>query len=82
MRTNPGEPLPRLILAGHTPAQAERLAEQVPAWRAAPEAAVTGLAAVGSLFREFVARDGPERVRASRAHAAVAGRAWVEYRTG
>ncbi|MFD8531328.1 phosphotransferase family protein [Streptosporangium canum] len=74
--------IPRLIFAGHTPAQAERLAEQVPAWKAAPEAAITGLAAVWSLFREYVARNGPERIRASRAHAAAAGRAWVEYRTG
>jgi aminoglycoside phosphotransferase (APT) family kinase protein len=73
--------IPRLILSGHTPAQAERLAEQVPAWKAAPEAAVTGLAAVWSLFREYVARNGPERIRASRACAAEAGRAWVEYRT-
>ncbi|MFD8561690.1 hypothetical protein ACWDOR_26590 [Streptosporangium canum] len=71
-----------LILAGHTPEQAEALAEQVPAWKAAPEAAVTGLAAVWSLFREYVARNGPERIRASRACAAAAGRAWVEYRTG
>ncbi|MFJ2033691.1 phosphotransferase [Streptosporangium sp. NPDC087985] len=73
--------IPRLILAGHTPEQAEARAEQVPAWKTAPEAAVTGLAAVWSLFREFVARNGPERIRASRAHAATAGRAWVEYRT-
>ncbi|MGV9771585.1 hypothetical protein [Streptosporangium sp. NPDC003464] len=74
--------IPRLILADHTPAEAERLAEQVPAWKAAPEAAVTGLAAVWSLSREYVARNGPERIRASRAHAAAAGRAWVEYRAG
>ncbi|MFI6801718.1 phosphotransferase family protein [Streptosporangium canum] len=74
--------IPRLILAGHTPEQAEALAEQVPAWKAAPEAAVTGLAAAWSLFREYVARNGPERIRASRACAAAAGRAWVEYRTG
>ncbi|MDP9862210.1 MULTISPECIES: phosphotransferase family protein [Streptosporangium] len=74
--------IPRLILAGHTPAEAERLAEQVPAWKSAPEPVVTGLAAVWSLFREFVARRGPEPIRASRARAAAAGRAWVEYRTG
>ncbi|WP_433253904.1 phosphotransferase family protein [Streptosporangium sp. CA-135522] len=73
--------IPRLILAGHTPEQAEVLADQLPAWKAAPEVAVTGLAAVWSLFREFVARNGPERIRASRARAAEAGRAWVEYRT-
>ncbi|MGA4989843.1 phosphotransferase family protein [Nonomuraea bangladeshensis] len=73
--------VPRLILAGHTPEQAEALAVQVPAYKSAPEKAVTGLAAVWSLFREFVARNGPERIRASRARAAGAGRAWVEYRT-
>ncbi|MEV7011601.1 phosphotransferase [Streptosporangium sp. NPDC051022] len=73
--------VPRLILAGHTPEQAEQLATQVPAWKAAPESAVTGLAAVWSLFREFVSRNGPAGIQASRAAAAAAGRAWVEYRT-
>lgn len=73
--------IPRLILAGHTPEQAETLAAQVPAYKSAPEEAVTGLAAVWSLFREFVARNGPQGIRASRARAAAAGRAWVEYRT-
>ncbi|MGW3365512.1 hypothetical protein ACWDOR_21505 [Streptosporangium canum] len=58
--------IPRLILADHTPEQAEALAEQAPAWKAAPETAVTDLAAVWSLFREYVARNGPERIRASR----------------
>jgi aminoglycoside phosphotransferase (APT) family kinase protein len=73
--------IPRLILAGHTPEQAETLAAQVPAYKSAPEEAVTGLAAAWSLFREFVARNGPQSIRASRARAATAGRAWVEYRT-
>ncbi|WP_344919911.1 phosphotransferase family protein [Streptosporangium oxazolinicum] len=73
--------VPRLILAGHTPEEAERLAEQVPAWKGAPAETVTGLAAVWSLFREFVARNGPAGIRASRAQAAAAGRAWMEYRT-
>ncbi|MGC5015534.1 phosphotransferase family protein [Streptosporangium sp. DT93] len=73
--------IPRLILAGHTPEQAERLVERVPAWKSAPADAVTGLAAVWVLFREFVARNGPAGIRPSRARAAVAGRAWVEYRT-
>lgn len=72
--------IPRLILAGHTPEQAESLAAQVPAFKSAPEAAVTGLAAVWSLFREFVARNGPVAIRESRARAAAAGRSWVEYR--
>jgi Ser/Thr protein kinase RdoA (MazF antagonist) len=72
--------IPRLILAGHTPEQAEALAAQVPAFKSAPEDAVTGLAAVWSLFREFVARNGPAGIRESRARAAAAGRAWMEYR--
>ncbi|MEV5409896.1 phosphotransferase [Thermopolyspora sp. NPDC052614] len=72
--------IPRLILAGHTPEAAEQLAERIPAWKDAPPEAVTGLAAVWSLFREFVARHGPERIRASRARAAAAGRKWLEYR--
>jgi len=73
--------IPRLILTGHTPDQAETLAAQVPAYKSAPDEAVTGLAAAWSLFREFVARNGPQSIRASRARAATAGRAWVEYRT-
>ncbi|MFI6510157.1 phosphotransferase family protein [Streptosporangium sp. NPDC050855] len=73
--------VPRFILAGHTPEQAEQLAERVPAWKGAPADAVTALAAVWSLFREFVARNGPAGIRESRAQAAAAGRAWVEYRT-
>ncbi|GAA4590511.1 hypothetical protein GCM10023194_47550 [Planotetraspora phitsanulokensis] len=72
--------IPRLILEGHTPAQAEALVAQVPAWKSAPPEAVTGLAAVWSLFREFVARYGPEPIRTSRARAAAAGRAWVKHR--
>ncbi|MEU5867309.1 phosphotransferase [Nonomuraea sp. NPDC047529] len=72
----------RLILAGHSPQQAETVASQVPAYKSAPEEAVTGLMAVWSLFREFVARRGPVPIRASRARAAAGGRAWVEYRTG
>ncbi|MEU4833924.1 phosphotransferase [Streptosporangium sp. NPDC023615] len=74
--------VPRLILAGHSPEQTERLVGQVAAWKSAPADAVTGLAAAWSLFREFVARNGPAGIRASRARAAAAGRAWVEYRTG
>ncbi len=74
--------IPRLILAGHTPAQAEDLAAWIPVWKAAPAEAVTGLAAAWSLFREFVARFGPEHIRPSRAAAARAGRAWMLHRLG
>jgi Ser/Thr protein kinase RdoA (MazF antagonist) len=72
--------IPRLITGGHTLEQAEALAAQVPAFKAAPQEAVSGLAAVWSLFREFVARYGPEHNPASLAAAAAAGRAWVVHR--
>jgi aminoglycoside phosphotransferase (APT) family kinase protein len=72
---------PRLIEAGHTPAQAEELLSALPAWTAAPEAAVTGLAALWTLFRVYKAMYGPEDGREFRSRAADAGRAWVAYRT-
>lgn len=50
----------RLIRAGHTPDQAERWAEQVPAWRAASPEAVTSFAAA-------CATRGAERARQSSA---------------
>ncbi|ONH30820.1 aminoglycoside phosphotransferase family protein [Pseudofrankia asymbiotica] len=74
--------VPRLVAAGHGVAGAESLAGTVPGWKAAPEGAVTGLAAVRALFAEHQARSGPPRLRAARAIAAVVGRAWVEYRIG
>jgi len=72
--------IPRLILAGHTPEQAERLASRIPVWSSAPPEAVNGLAAAWTLFRECVARHGPAPIRSSRARAAAAGRTWLEYR--
>ncbi|MGW4411582.1 phosphotransferase family protein [Nonomuraea sp. NPDC004702] len=74
--------IPRLILTGHALPQVEAIASQVPAYKSAPEDAVTALVAVWSLFHEFVARRGPLPIRAARARAAAAGRAWVEYRAG
>ncbi|GAA2118786.1 phosphotransferase family protein [Actinomadura alba] len=73
---------PRLIEAGHTPEQAEALLAELPAWKTAPSAAVTGLAALWTLFREYKARYGPPAVRADRARAAAAGRTWLHHRTG
>ncbi|WP_132193428.1 hypothetical protein [Actinomadura darangshiensis] len=73
--------VPRLIEAGHSPAQAEALVAAHPGWRAAPPDAVTGLGALWTMFREHKAMRGPEEARAFRAEAAQAGRAWVAYRT-
>lgn len=73
--------LPRLIEAGHSPAQAETLAGGLPAWADAPSEAVTALAALWAMFREHKALYGPEEMRPARARAAEAGRAWVAHRT-
>ncbi|MER6827566.1 phosphotransferase [Streptosporangium sp. NPDC000563] len=72
---------PRLIEAGHTPEQTEALLARVPAWQSAPADAVTGLAALWTLFRLHKARFGPEEGRGFRARAAEAGRAWVHHRS-
>ncbi|GAA2873056.1 hypothetical protein GCM10010517_33550 [Streptosporangium fragile] len=72
---------PRFVAAGHTPEQAEALLARVPAWRSAPEGAVTALAALWTLFRLYKARFGPEEGREFRARAAEAGQAWVRHRT-
>jgi hypothetical protein len=72
--------VPRLIAAGHTPEQAEGLASGIPAWKSAPEGAVTGLAAVRGMFCSHMAASGPEHLRARRERTAAACRAWLEYR--
>ncbi|MFI6451914.1 phosphotransferase family protein [Streptosporangium amethystogenes] len=72
---------PRFIEAGHTPEQTEALLARVPAWRSAAADAVTGLAALWTLFRLYKARFGPVEGRDFRARAAEAGRAWVLYRS-
>ncbi|MFJ2030735.1 phosphotransferase family protein [Streptosporangium sp. NPDC087985] len=72
---------PRLVEAGHIPEQTEALLARVPAWRSAPANAVTGLAALWTLFRLYKARFGPVEGRDFRARAAEAGRAWVRYRS-
>ncbi|MEU8038064.1 phosphotransferase [Streptosporangium sp. NPDC049078] len=71
----------RLIDAGHTPAETEAAAAQVPAWSSAPMDAVTALAATRALFAARLADVGPEHLRAKRARTAAACRVWVEYRT-
>ncbi|MEU0484822.1 phosphotransferase [Streptosporangium sp. NPDC006013] len=72
---------PRFIEAGHTPEQTEALLARVPAWWSAPADAVTGLAALWTLFRLYKARFGPVEGRDFRARAAEAGRAWVRHRS-
>jgi Ser/Thr protein kinase RdoA (MazF antagonist) len=49
---------PRLVQAGHSPAQADLLLSRVPVWRAAPPDAVTALAALWALSRTRVAEAG------------------------
>ncbi|MFI7444920.1 phosphotransferase [Nonomuraea indica] len=71
---------PRLIEAGHTPEGAEDLLHDVAVWRSARPTAVTGLAALWTLFRIYKAAHGPQEQRESRARAAEAGRAWVAHR--
>jgi aminoglycoside phosphotransferase (APT) family kinase protein len=72
--------VPRLIEAGHSPAAAERLVSHLPAWQTAPAPAVTALAALWTMFREYKAVHGPKDARSFRERAARAGRSWVEHR--
>ncbi|MFI0372933.1 phosphotransferase family protein [Actinomadura sp. 1N219] len=72
--------VPRLIAAGHTPAQAEALVAVHPGWKAAPADVVTGLGALWTMFREYGSLYGPREARGFRARAAQAGRTWVAFR--
>ena len=73
--------VPRLVTAGHTPGGAERLVSALPAWQAGYDArAVTGLAALWTLFREYKALYGPPDARKARTLAVQAGQAWIRYR--
>lgn len=74
--------VPRLIEAGHTPGQAEALVDGLSGWKTAPADAVTGLAALWTMFREYKAHCGPPESRGFRARAAEAGHAWVHHRVG
>ncbi|QXJ24397.1 phosphotransferase [Actinomadura graeca] len=70
---------PRLVEAGHTPARAEALVAGLPTWDAAPAEAVTGLAALWTMFREYKALYGPREHRGFRTRAAEAGWAWLRH---
>lgn len=72
--------IPRLIEAGHSPADAEALMEALPAWNDARPADVTAVAALWTMFREYKAIHGPVDSRTFRAQAARAGRSWVSHR--
>lgn len=73
--------VPRLVEAGHTPAQAEALVTEHPGWRTATPEAITGLGALWTIFREYMALYGPDDTRSFRATSAQSGRAWITYRT-
>ncbi|NVI90594.1 phosphotransferase [Actinomadura sp. BRA 177] len=73
--------VPRLVEAGHSPAQAEALVAAHPGWNTAPADAVTGLGALWTMFREYKAMHGLADTRGFRAGAAQAGRAWITHRT-
>lgn len=72
--------VPRLIQAGHSPADAERAVSVLPAWSTAPAEAVTGYAALWTAFRQYKAIYGPTNAHHARARAAEAGLAWISYR--
>ncbi|WP_433358874.1 hypothetical protein [Streptosporangium sp. CA-115845] len=82
--------VPRLIMTGHPPSQAEALMAAVPSWRTAPKEAVAALAALWTLSRLFKVRTGPPKRLTGRARkaymahaaeAAEAGRSWLVYCT-
>ncbi|MFF3445030.1 phosphotransferase family protein [Streptosporangium sp. NPDC002721] len=74
--------VPRLIDAGHTPAEAEDVAARVPDWSSAPRDAVTALAATRALFATRMADIGPAHLKEKRLRTSAACRAWAEYRIG
>jgi len=77
--------IPHLIVAGHTPAQAEHALAGVPAWTGTPPAVITSYAAA---FAGYWARSsrlpappGVPSLRAYQARAAQAALAWTAHRT-
>lgn len=70
---------PRLVEAGHSPAEVDELLGRIPAWREAGRDALPGLAALWTMFRLHKAMHGPEEHREARTRAAGAGRAWMLY---
>ncbi|MFE5940171.1 hypothetical protein ACFQ69_32940 [Streptomyces sp. NPDC056470] len=74
--------VPQLILAGNTPEIAEKHAAQIPAYRDAPEKAVTAFASSITAYWAERAGQGVSELRQYRARALEAGRAWEAHRCG
>ncbi|MFF1511927.1 hypothetical protein [Streptomyces sp. NPDC058326] len=74
--------VPQLILAGHTPEDAEKHATQIPAYRDAPAEAVTAFASSITAYWAERAQQGVPELRRYRERALQAGRAWEAYRRG
>lgn len=69
-----------LVIVGHSPDEAEKAISAVPAYAKAPDAALTGLAALLTLNCIHAARFGPEAHARVRAGAATAGRKLLGHR--
>ncbi|MFJ8663533.1 hypothetical protein [Streptomyces sp. NPDC093795] len=74
--------LPQLIRAGHTPEEAEKHAAQIPAYRDAPEQAITAFASSITAYWADRAQQGGPDLRRYRQQALAAGRAWEACRCG
>lgn len=72
--------VPQLILAGHTAEDAEKYALLVPAYREAPEEAVTSFAVALTAYWTRQAHQGGADLRAYRARAMKAGIEWTRHR--
>lgn len=73
--------VPRLVAAGHTPAEAERLVAGMPGWRDA-QVEITVLAAVLAGAAAWGALCGPVALRHARSRGAAACLTWLAYREG
>jgi thiamine kinase-like enzyme len=69
----------RLMLGGHTAAQAESWAAQCPSWGKTPDHAINVFAIACARLYDEIARDDPQPWK--KGFAAVA-QAWAEYRSG
>jgi aminoglycoside phosphotransferase (APT) family kinase protein len=77
--------VPHLILAGHTPAQAEQALAATPAWTATPPTVITSYATAFAGYwtrsSRLPAPPGVPRLRAYQARAAQAALTWTAHRT-
>ncbi|MEU6934931.1 hypothetical protein AB4225_36035 [Streptomyces sp. 2RAF24] len=72
--------VPQLILAGHNAEEAEKHASQIPAYRDAPDDAITAFASSITAYWTERAHQGVPALRQYRQRAVEAGRAWEAYR--